>query len=180
VDLVVADVESLGFHEAAFDLIIAAGVVEYLDSDDKALRNFHRILKPGGVVILSVRNKLNLARALVTARDLLSSLPLFKSVIEAASSLIRRLFSLRPNTGIPGRRHIPWQLKQHMRSIGLQPTEYAFYQFSVLPRFLERRFPNLCVAWEQKLEVFSRTALGYFANQYILKAQKVSNGNDGA
>jgi ubiquinone/menaquinone biosynthesis C-methylase UbiE len=180
VNLLIGDVENLGFRDGTFDLIIAAGVIEYLGSDEQALRNFHRILKPGGVVILSVRNKVNLARLLVTARDLLGSIPLMGAMIKGLSGWLHRLFRLAPNTGVPGRRHIPWELKRRMRAVGLRPREYAFYHFSVLPRFIERRFPRFCVAWEQKLEVFSRTALGYLANQYIVKAQKVSNGNLGA
>jgi ubiquinone/menaquinone biosynthesis C-methylase UbiE len=177
VDLVVGDVENLGFGHAEFDLVIAAGVIEYLESEEKAIRDFERILKPGGVVILSVRNKLNLSRMLVTARDLLASLPLVGSAIQGVSGLVCRLLSLPPNTGVPGRRHIPWQLKRQMRAIGLHPTEDAFYHFAVMPRFIERRYHAQCARWEEKLEILSRTPLGYFGNQYIVKAQKVSNGN---
>jgi ubiquinone/menaquinone biosynthesis C-methylase UbiE len=177
VDLVIGDVENLGFGNAEFDLVIAAGVVEYLDSEEKALRDFQRILKPGGVVILSVRNKLNLARLLVTGRDLLVSLPVVGALIRPLSGLLGRLLSLPPNTGVPGRRHIPWRLKRQMRGIGLKPIDDAFYHFSVMPRFIERRYHARCARWEEKLEILSRTPLGYFGNQYIVKAQKVSNGN---
>ena len=177
VDLVIGDIENLGFGSAEFDLVIAAGVIEYLDSEEKALRDFERILKPGGVVILSVRNKLNLSRMLVTARDLLASLPRVGSAIQSLSGLVCRLLFLPPNTGVPGRRHIPWQLKRQMRAIGLHPTEDAFYHFAVMPRFIERRHHARCARWEEKLEILSRTPLGYFGNQYIVKAQKVSRGN---
>jgi len=176
-DLVVGDVENLGFRDGAFDLIVAGGVIEYLESDEKVLHHFRRLLKPGGIVVLSVRNKLNLSRILVTTRDLLSSLPPCKAFVHAASNFFRRLFALTPNTGVPGRRHVPWQLKQRLRLIGLEPRDYAFYQFSVLPRFIERRLPNFAVRCEERLEVFSHSPLGYFANQYLIKAQKVQNGD---
>jgi ubiquinone/menaquinone biosynthesis C-methylase UbiE len=180
VDVVIGDVENLGFGNAEFDLVIAAGVIEYLHSEEKALRDFQRILKPGGVVILSVRNKLNLARLLVTARDLLVSLPVVGAVVQGLSALVGRLLSLPPNTGVPGRRHIPWQLKRQMRAVGLEPKEDAFYHFAVMPRFIERRYHARCARWEEKLEILSRTPLGYFGNQYIVKAQKVLNGNHSA
>lgn len=177
VDLVVGDIENLCFRDASFDLIIAAGVIEYLRSDEEALLGLYRILKPGGVLILSVRNKLNLSRLLVTTRDLLRSLPVVGPILLWMAKAVHRLLSLPPNSGIPGRRHIPWELKRRMRVLGLQPREHAFYHFAVIPRFLERRFPESCVALEEKLEILSRTPLGYFASQYIVKAQKVSHGD---
>jgi ubiquinone/menaquinone biosynthesis C-methylase UbiE len=177
VELMVGDVENLGLRDGEFDLVIAAGVIEYLDCEQKALRDFERILKPGGVVILSIRNKLNLSRMLVTARDLLGSLPVLGAAISRLSALVGKLIFLSPNTGVPGRRHIPWQLKRRMRAIGLHPTDGAFYHFAVMPRFIERRYHARCARWEEKLEILSRTPLGYFGNQYIVKAQKVLNGN---
>jgi len=173
----VADIENLPFCEESFDLIVAAGVIEYLVSDEKALRGLYRVLKPGGVVILSVRNKVNLSRLLVTTRDLLRSLPLVGSMMSELSSLAHRLFSLVPNAGIPARRHIPWQLRRSMRELGFELKDEVFYHFTVLPRCLERRFPEFCFRWEEKLEVLSRSRLGYLANQYVIKSQKVSDGN---
>jgi ubiquinone/menaquinone biosynthesis C-methylase UbiE len=180
VDAAVADIEDLPFRDESFDLVIAAGVIEYLASDEKALRGLYRILKPGGVVILSVRNKVNLSRLLVTTRDLLTLLPLARSLISVMSNQVRRLFSLAPNGGIPARRHIPWRLRRFLRELGFQPRDEVFYHFSVFPRCLERRYPKFCLRWEEKLEVLSRTFLGYLANQYIIKAEKVSHGNPGS
>jgi ubiquinone/menaquinone biosynthesis C-methylase UbiE len=177
VDAAVADIENLPFREESFDLVIAAGVIEYLASDEKALCGLYRILRPGGVVILSVRNKINLARLLVTVRDLLIRLPRVGSMVSSISGLARRLFSLAPNAGIPARRHIPWQFRRCMRELGFEAKDEVFYHFAVLPRFWERRFPEFCFRWEEKLEALSRSRLGYFANQYVLKAQKALNGN---
>ena len=177
VDAAIADIENLPFRKESFDLVIAAGVIEYLGSDEKALDGVFRILRPGGVVILSVRNKVNLSRLLVTGRDLLISLPLVGSMISTISDLARRLISLSPNAGIPARRHVPWQVRRCMRELGFEPKDEVFYHFAVLPRCLERRFPEFCFRWEEKLEALSRSRLGYFANQYVLKAQKAWDGN---
>jgi ubiquinone/menaquinone biosynthesis C-methylase UbiE len=177
VDVMQADIEHLCFPDETFDVVIAAGVIEYLATDKKLMPELYRVLKPGGVVILSVRNKVNLSRLLTTSRDLLKAVPLVGAMLMWLSRTLRRLLSLPPNGGIPGRRHIPWQLKRRLRAAGLMPTEAAFYHFTVFPRFLERRFPNFCVRWEEKFERFSRLpGLGYLANQYILKAQKATSG----
>jgi SAM-dependent methyltransferase len=176
-DLIAGDIESLSFRDSSFDLIIAAGVIEYLETDEKVLHGLHRILKPGGVLILSVRNKVNLSHLLITCRDLLGDLPVLGPMVKRMSARLSSILSLSPNVGVPGRRHVPWQLKRSMRRVGLEPQDYAFYHFAVLPRLLERRFPDPCVRWEEKLEVLSRTPLGYFANQFLIKARKVSHGD---
>jgi ubiquinone/menaquinone biosynthesis C-methylase UbiE len=171
--LLQADIEHLSFPNETFDVIIAAGVIEYLPDDEKLLPELHRVLKPSGLLILSVRNKVNLSRLLTTTRDLLQALPVLGAVLKEASLAARRVLSLPPNGGIPARRHIPWRLKRRLRRIGFVPQNEAFYHFTVFPRLLERRFPDFCVRWEEKFEKFYRTPiLRYFANQYLVKAQK--------
>lgn len=56
-----ADVESLPFKDSRFDMILRLGVITYLESVEKALREFSRILTPGGVLILSSLNQTYLA-----------------------------------------------------------------------------------------------------------------------
>jgi len=178
VGLLQGDIDHLAFPDASFDLIVAAGVIEYLASDKKLLPELCRVLKPGGVLILSVRNKINLSRPITTTRDILLALPMIGAMLRGTTLALRRLLSLPPNGGIPGRRHVPSSLKNHMRRAGLKTVDAAFYHFTIFPRFLERRFPNFTAKWAEKFEVFSRTpVLGYLANQYIVKAQKVENGN---
>lgn len=173
VSLLLGDIENLSFHDQSFDIIIAAGVIEYLDSDKKTFPEFFRLLKPGGILILSVRNKLNLSRLITTTRDLLSSIPGIGKLINSLSVLARRTLFLPPSNGFPGRRHIPLCLKRELREMGLIPVNFAFSYFAIFPRILERRFPDFCIRWGERMEIFSKTILGYFGNQYIIKAQKV-------
>jgi ubiquinone/menaquinone biosynthesis C-methylase UbiE len=171
--LVQTDIEHLPFRERSFDLVVAAGVIEYLTEDEKALRALHRVLKPGGILIVSVRNLANLSRPLVTARDLLRSAGIGKAIIDRLSEAVPRLLAVQSNLGIPARRHAPWRLKRLLEQLGFEPTDQVFYHFAVLPRLLERRWPAIC-RWEEKLECLSRTPLGYLANQYVVKARKVA------
>lgn len=55
----VADVDALPFPDAAFDALVAMGVIEYLDSDAKALDELVRVVKPGGRIIVTVPNLLS-------------------------------------------------------------------------------------------------------------------------
>jgi SAM-dependent methyltransferase len=49
-----AGVEALPFAAAQFDAIASADVLYHVEDDNQALREFFRVLKPGGVVVLNV------------------------------------------------------------------------------------------------------------------------------
>lgn len=54
----VGDVEALAFPDEHFDAVIALGVIEYLGSDEPALKEIYRVLKPRGIAIIEARNAL--------------------------------------------------------------------------------------------------------------------------
>jgi SAM-dependent methyltransferase len=56
-DVRVADIEDLPFPEATFDAAFATEVMEHLESPLKALQQAHRILKPGGWLLVSLPNR---------------------------------------------------------------------------------------------------------------------------
>lgn len=60
VDIANLNSEKLPYPDAVFDVVTATEVVEHLENHRAALRDLHRILKPGGVCILSTPNILNL------------------------------------------------------------------------------------------------------------------------
>src|SRR3954468_8333245 len=49
-----ADLHALRFEAGTFDAIVCGEVLEHLDDDQTAVREFARVLKPGGVVLASV------------------------------------------------------------------------------------------------------------------------------
>ncbi len=56
------DVSKTGLPEHSFDGVLCSSVLEYLPSVETALREFHRVLKPGGVLVASVPNSALSAR----------------------------------------------------------------------------------------------------------------------
>jgi len=56
----VQDAQDLPFREGMFDLVLAVGLVEYLQYDRWALREIFRVLKPEGHLIVTVPNKVRL------------------------------------------------------------------------------------------------------------------------
>jgi SAM-dependent methyltransferase len=57
----VADAHPLPFKDAAFDALFAGELVEHLPEPKDALREFHRVLRPGAPLILTTPNRLRLA-----------------------------------------------------------------------------------------------------------------------
>lgn len=57
-----ADLLVLPFEDGRFDVIMVAHVLEHLADPEQALTEFHRVLKPGGIVILCVTRRSTLGR----------------------------------------------------------------------------------------------------------------------
>jgi SAM-dependent methyltransferase len=55
--LEVADGEALPFPDASFDFVYAHGVVQYAADDRKVVQECHRVLRPGGVLMVQVYNR---------------------------------------------------------------------------------------------------------------------------
>lgn len=51
------DVCQLGFDNGTFDTVIAKEAIEHLLEPDKALREWHRVLSPGGLLVLTTPNR---------------------------------------------------------------------------------------------------------------------------
>jgi ubiquinone/menaquinone biosynthesis C-methylase UbiE len=51
-----AECQDLPFPDAAFDVVACIGVFGYMDDVDSAIRELRRVLRPGGTLVLSIRN----------------------------------------------------------------------------------------------------------------------------
>lgn len=54
VPVTVADAKQLPYRDGSFSLVSAIDILEHLDDDAQALREFHRLLRPGGWLLLCV------------------------------------------------------------------------------------------------------------------------------
>lgn len=56
-DFVLGSVTALPFADATFDLVFSHGVIHHVVDTDEAVREFCRVLKPGGTVLVMVYNR---------------------------------------------------------------------------------------------------------------------------
>lgn len=52
--------ETLPFQDEMFDCVVCLGVISYVENYENIIKEINRILKPGGTVLISFRNKYNL------------------------------------------------------------------------------------------------------------------------
>lgn len=77
----VGDVEHIPFPDNTFDVVVSLGVIEYLQSDERALREIRRVLRPGGRAVIAIANGYSPLRRL-------------DNVVLRMVTLLRRVYNL--------------------------------------------------------------------------------------
>ncbi len=159
----VGDVYSLLFNDSFFDLVLAIGVIPWLDQSELAMQEMARVAKPKGYVIVSTANRSGLASLL----DPLIS-PLFQLFKLSVKSILVKLGLRRrtPHMVFHSNRHIEKTLegialvkvKAMTRGFG-----FSFFRGSVLPEPLgtkvNRRLQQLA---DRNIPVLRSTGMAYF------------------
>ena len=164
--LINGEIEALPFKDDSFDGIICAGVIEYLNEDQKALQEIARILKRGGFAIITLSNRLSPARILEPIAHSLLGQKIKRWIKKA---LLRKQSMLYP----PFRTHIPRSFDKKAQDAGLKKVEHNFFHFSPVPWPLNRLVPRFYVGFGLKMERLSRSKLGFLGRGYIGKYQKM-------
>jgi SAM-dependent methyltransferase len=101
----VADIEHMPFATNTFDAVICLGVIEYLASDEAALREIARVLKPGGIALLATPSAISPMKHLDSA--FLQLMPLLMPAYQTVKHGLRQrkppASSPRPSARLPGR-----------------------------------------------------------------------------
>jgi SAM-dependent methyltransferase len=120
------DAHDLAFQDGNFGLVLAIGVIPYLQFPQKALREMSRVLRPGGFLLVTAGNRWRLGDVL----DPWSCPPLqpAKKVIRA---VFRRLRKARPNdAGLPMRLDSLRELERWLLPVGLLKLKATTVGFS--------------------------------------------------
>jgi SAM-dependent methyltransferase len=120
----------LPFDDAVFDLVYANFVVEHLDAPAAAFREWRRLLRPDGALVLLTSNRANPALAIAGA------------VPESAKTAIKRAGAgVAERDVIPTRyrANTPGRLDALLAGAGFAPAEVAYV--ATLHRYAERKPP---------------------------------------
>jgi ubiquinone/menaquinone biosynthesis C-methylase UbiE len=129
---VLGDVHRLMFRAGAFDVVIALGVLSWLQEPTAAIAELARVTRPGGHVLVTSLNSLDLARLLDPRRTPL--LAPARSAAQAAAGLGRH-----PQDRVRPTRHPSWSVRWRLRRSGLLPirqTTVGFGSFTYLGKTL--------------------------------------------
>ena len=156
-----ADLNALPFRARSFDLIISLSVVEHLKDPERVFREFHRVLRPGGVVVAQTPNRFD-----------------YVSLIAAATPhavhrwLIPRIMSRGAGDVFPTfyRANTRGRLERVLGTSGLVPREILYFnQYPAYLMFSPLLF-RLGVLWERLTTRFR--ALAPLRGWILLVAEK--------
>jgi ubiquinone/menaquinone biosynthesis C-methylase UbiE len=138
-DLRVADGERLPFPDQSFDLVYAHGVVQYTADDRALVAEARRVVKPGGLVIVQVYNRISWLNALSKVMKVgleHDDAPVLKKY--SWGELERLLEGFRTVEIVPER--FPVKSRLHGGWKGLAFNTCFVGAFNALPRSLVRRY----------------------------------------
>lgn len=132
-DFQVASAENLPYPTQHFDIVIALGLVGNLRDDTACLHEIGRVLKPGGLALLTMPNVLALDRWISLPR----SLPIifgyrFRRQFRQMGNLVRRLRGITPKDTSDlrfGKSAIPYFYQRHLSQAGFQGVVYSSITF---------------------------------------------------
>jgi SAM-dependent methyltransferase len=119
-----ANVNALPFPDGAFSLVVAVGLLPWLDTPARALQEIARVLEPHGALVLTADNRARL-NFLVDPRA---------SPLLAPIKRLRRHLRGRKTAGATQRLHFPSHVNSLLKGAGLRPEHagtVGFGPFSI-------------------------------------------------
>ncbi|MEK7208980.1 MAG: class I SAM-dependent methyltransferase [Patescibacteria group bacterium] len=160
INFAVGAVEKLDFPDHYFDAIVAMGLVEYLADEDAAIRELRRVLKPRGVLIVSIPNWWSPAR--MWDRWLLTPL----------ARLYRFLARRGQSTKLKHREYHLGHYRRFLNQRGFAVTAWEAYNFRLIPRPFDAWFPCLSIIIALWLEHYLPSVFRFLGTGLNVKAKR--------
>lgn len=148
VPLIQGDARHLPFPDESLNLLVSTGLLEYLPDPVEVLREFHRVLVPGGTAIVSSTNRRSPAFALGPIEDW------------ARTSATARRLANSLHLEVPESAWKPREFKFHFitaaefasfaRSAGFSEPRVERYHFQLLPHPADRVAPSV-TSWSARV-----------------------------
>ena len=165
------NIEKLEFEDNSFESIACIGVVEYLKKDDKAFRELWRVLKPGGTMVISIRNRLCLFRlwdALIPVRKGIKAMLARRGLCGGQAYLDKEF-----RDGIWYKKHAPGSFCAALRNVGFHKEDQAYFHYYILPAPFEYLLGKTGTRLAVKLEKLHKKDISMFlASGYMVKVKK--------
>ncbi len=155
VRFLVGRIEEMPFDGATFDVVLAMGSLEYLASVDRALAELARVMRPGGLAIVTMGNPWSPYR--LWDATVWSRLQRRRGAL--ASPVVQRL----------GER----QLRRALVRASLTPSSVVAFGFNLCLAPLDSMFPGFAIRHQRLLEPIARGPLHHLATDYIVVARKL-------
>jgi ubiquinone/menaquinone biosynthesis C-methylase UbiE len=130
---ILGDTQRLMFPTGTFDLVIALGVLSWLQYPTAAIAELARVTRPGGHVLVTSLNSLDLARLLDPRRT-----PVLAPA-RSAARLVAAGLGRPPEDRVRPTRHPSWSVQWRLKRSGLLPirqTTVGFGPFTYLGKTL--------------------------------------------
>lgn len=157
----VGNIESIEAADNSYDQLICMAVLEYLNTPDRALAEMARVLKPGGIAIITTPKRWHVSRVTVAA---------MKPV-----RLLAKMFGAATADHLPRLRLQPQELDQAAQRAGLIPEGGSQYHFTPFAYPLTRVAPDLLMRLNIPFEKFhgQRGAfVSFWAHGYVGRYRK--------
>jgi len=155
VRLVVGRVEEMPFDDTSFDVVLAMGVLEYVEDIDQVLAEIARVMRPGGLTVVTMQNQWSPHR--LWDRSVWSRVQAYRG--DVRSPIVGRL----------GER----QFRSRLTDAGLTALSVVYFGFNVLVPPFDSRFPVLTTQLQRRLEAIARGPFRRLGTDYIVLARRV-------
>ena len=172
--LSIGDCNKLKFDDNSYDVVIAVGLIEHQKTDFAMIKEIQRILKPGGIFILTIRNYFS---PYVRFRSIVSEILRFLK--NTRRVLYKKEKYKRGEDGYTrkwnSREHNPLSFFKLLRTNGFESISSRYSHFYFLPYPLNHKFPKTEALFAKPLEILSKTPLKYLASTGVICAIKKDN-----
>ncbi len=159
---ITAPAERLPLPDKTYDVVTMLGLLEYLSHEDLALSEVWRVLRPGGLLV-------------VTFPHAYSPWRLWNRLLVSTVGIFGRYFRIifdKPSAAIVHREYRPRVAEQLLAKNGFEILRVYFYNFKLIPYPLDKFFPLLTVKTSEWLEKLDRGPLSFLGTGFIYLARK--------
>jgi ubiquinone/menaquinone biosynthesis C-methylase UbiE len=149
------DIENMAFPSESFDIVVSLGVLHYLKDERPSLREIRRVLKPGGLSIVSISNAFSPSQII---RKMLAPMRTLLGCRQKHSAFF---------SGVNGWIRSPWSIDHFLKDIGLRKVTSRFVGSAFMPCNIT--LPPFYERISNFADVLSKTWIG---SEYLVLSRK--------